>query len=250
MEIAIKWIYQQVTHNGVPLEAGQKPSLCFLGRKHMLCVVVAHPVRVLKRKASDWLTYRPVVNGSPERPYTIPEAVKRLREIAGRCGITEGARKLLDRAEAEAEFDADADEFRDEEQIDFGKAGKFNNDSNGHAPAEVSDVEKKTKKAGAAPKFKGKTKVIKAKKPEAAKATKADGAKLDGAKLDGAAKPKAKSEGPRPGTVAAFIVERLKAGKTVAEVAEEAGKKFPDTSAGDPAYVSWHRWNAGKKGWL
>jgi hypothetical protein len=97
-------------------------------------------------------------------------------------------------------------------------------------------TEKKTRKA------KGKktpAKKIKAK----AKVAKKAGAKKTPAK-------KGDSSGPRPGTIAAFCVERFAAGDEVADVVKAAVKKFPDSKASEPGYVSWHRWNAKKKGWL
>jgi hypothetical protein len=46
---AVRWVYQSVQARGVSMEAGQKPSLCYRGTKHTLCVAAGHPVRVLTR---------------------------------------------------------------------------------------------------------------------------------------------------------------------------------------------------------
>ncbi len=55
MKSGVKWVYQMVRRpGGQKMEAGQKPSLCFRGRTHMLCVSVGHPVRILKRPVRDF----------------------------------------------------------------------------------------------------------------------------------------------------------------------------------------------------
>lgn len=96
------WVYQMVR---VPLgsglstkmEAGQVPSLCFKGRKHMFCISAGHPVRVLKRDARDFDKLRVVRQGDGD--YSITRAVESFRDIAKRHGITAGAKAILERAE-------------------------------------------------------------------------------------------------------------------------------------------------------
>lgn len=85
---------------------------------------------------------------------------------------------------------------------------------------------------------KAKSKKAKAKKPAAKKAK-------------GGARKATAASGPREGTIAAYCVERFAAGDDVATVAKAAAKKFPDSAdVITNGYVSWHRWNAKKKGWL
>lgn len=116
MEVAMRWVYQQVKDKyGTPLEAGQKPSLCFKGRKNMLCVAAGHPVRVFKRPARDFDACRQVSMSSGGE-YPIERAVLQFQQIAQRNGITEGARKLLQRA-AEMADDINEDDFNDEEEL-------------------------------------------------------------------------------------------------------------------------------------
>jgi hypothetical protein len=94
----VLWVYQQVaTGNGVRLEAGQKPSLCFKGRKHMYCVAAGYPVRVIKREVKDFDRLREVRKGANE--YPVDAAIDQFRAIARRCGITKGAEAVLVRAE-------------------------------------------------------------------------------------------------------------------------------------------------------
>lgn len=93
----VLWVYQTVKVHGKRIEAGQKPSLCFRGRKHMFCVAAGHPVRVLKRDATDFDRLRLVQKSGEE--YPIDDAVKQFRKIAGRHGITVSAEAVLQRAE-------------------------------------------------------------------------------------------------------------------------------------------------------
>lgn len=116
MEVAVKWIYQEVKDKrGIPLEAGQKPALCFRGRKHMLCVAAGLPVRVLKRVVADFDKARVVMHKG--REYTVAHAVHMLDSIATHNGITDGARKLLDQARAGLSNDVDEDQYQDEEGV-------------------------------------------------------------------------------------------------------------------------------------
>jgi len=117
---AVLWVYQQVKSHGVPVEAGQKPSLCFKGRKHMICVVAGHPVRVIKRPASDFPKLRKVMytqeNGT-KAEYPISKAVETFTGIGERSGITRGAQELLARAIGIADPNLDEDSFKDEEEV-------------------------------------------------------------------------------------------------------------------------------------
>lgn len=115
MEIGVRWVYQQVKDKrGVVLEAGQKPALCFKARKFMLCVTAGHPVRILKRLATDMEKCRMVTYEGGE--YTIARAVQQFEQIGARNGITAGAQKLLQRAVDMVE-ELDENEFNDEEDI-------------------------------------------------------------------------------------------------------------------------------------
>lgn len=115
MEMAMKWIYQEVKdRNGTALEAGQKPALCFRARKYMLCIAAGYPVRVLKRAVKDFDKARTVMRGKVEHP--IPLAVDQFDRIAAKNGITEGARKLLERARTNTNG-IDEDQFTDEEGV-------------------------------------------------------------------------------------------------------------------------------------
>lgn len=185
MQIAVKWIYQSVKDRaGIPVEAGQKPTLCFRGHKHMLCVAAGHPVRVLKRKASDFDTYRDVMKAN-KQPISVAEAVEQLEGLieGGKYGtkiahgVTIGARKLLDRAKAAITGEGTADEINEDE---------FNNEEEmemrNESPAPVADgtsPESVTGDAAVAPKVKkkgkGKENVM------AAKAKKSSAKKSNGA---------------------------------------------------------------------
>lgn len=111
--IGVKWVYQTENLHGRPVEAGQKPSLCFRGREYMLCVAVGPPVRVLKRPVADFDVLRPVMLDEGE--YPVSKAIETLQEIASRTGITLGASRLLDRAVERASIESDEDQFNNEE---------------------------------------------------------------------------------------------------------------------------------------
>lgn len=113
METAVLWIYQEVKAHGVPIEAGQKPSLCLRGRKHMLCVVAGHPVRVLKRNAKDFDKARRVTRNGAE--YPVQRALETLVNIGARNGITAKAATLLERVRQSTEVNEE--EFSDEEDV-------------------------------------------------------------------------------------------------------------------------------------
>lgn len=134
MEIAVKWVWQEVKDKkGIPTEAGQKPCLCFRGHKYMLGVAAGHPVRVLKRPVKDFDILRAVIFKG--KIYTTEHAVAQLEEIALRNGITEKARRLLERAKEKRDSDTiDEEEFQDEEGVTMEKPvdattqGSVNND--------------------------------------------------------------------------------------------------------------------------
>lgn len=115
MRVGVKWVYQQIVTDGERGEAGQKPALCLQGRKHLLCVVAAHPVRVIKRAAADFDRYRDVTMNGGE--YSAARAVKQLLDIAAKNGITKGAAALLDRIKANDGQDIDEESYNDEEQL-------------------------------------------------------------------------------------------------------------------------------------
>jgi hypothetical protein len=103
------------------------------------------------------------------------------------------------------------------------------------------------------------TEAAAAKKPKAKKtaAKKAKVAKKAKAKKPVAKKAKGKkagaAKGPREGSVSWMIVEGIKAGKKRDQIVKEISKKFPDSKFADgegPAFFSWYRWNAVRKGWL
>jgi hypothetical protein len=111
---AVLWVYQEVRDKkGVPLESGQKPSLCFRGQKHMLCIAAGHPVRVLKRSAKDFDKLRRVTQNGEE--YPVEKAIQSLSEIAGRNGVTEQAKRLLELDMSDTAFEFE--DYVDEEQV-------------------------------------------------------------------------------------------------------------------------------------
>lgn len=115
MEIAVRWVYQAVKDkHGITLEAGQKPALCFKGRKFMLCVTAGHPVRVLKRPVEDLDKCRMVIYEGGE--YSIARAVEQFALLGERNGMTEKARQLLARATSMVD-DFDETEYNDEEDM-------------------------------------------------------------------------------------------------------------------------------------
>lgn len=116
MPTAVKWVYRSVTGpQGQPLEAGQKPALCFRGRKYMLAVATEYPIRVLKRPVRDFDALRPVTRANGTQ-YTVEDAVAVLRSKIASHGITRGALTLLDRAATQG-AEVDDESFNDEEQL-------------------------------------------------------------------------------------------------------------------------------------
>lgn len=233
---SVRWVYQVVSRRGLPMESGQKPALCFRGRKHALCVAAGHPVRVLKRPVEAYDKYRLVMNDLT--PYPVEQAVAKFREIGERNGITVGARKLLDKAAAN-QHAIDEDEFNDEEEM----TTMENN----------TPVSPTTAPATPAKETKMKTKS----KSKAAKATTRKPAKAASKKSAPAKKPATKkSSGPRSGTITELVVELSKAGKSNKEIGAAVARKFPDTTfakevkAGDVHAVGYYRAQAVKRGWL
>jgi hypothetical protein len=109
----MKWIYQEVHDaKGIAIEAGQKPALCFRGRKYMICIAAGHPVRVLKRAVKDFDKARVVMMG--KREYPLDKAIKQFTDIGERNGITEAAKKLLARVNGNG---VNENEFQDEEGV-------------------------------------------------------------------------------------------------------------------------------------
>lgn len=115
MEAAVLWIYQEVKHHGIPIEAGQKPALCLRGRKHALCLIASYPVRVLKRPVKEFDRARRVIHRGEE--YSILRALDQFSEIGSRNGMTERARRLLAKIRERAEVDEG--EFEDEEEAPY-----------------------------------------------------------------------------------------------------------------------------------
>lgn len=126
MEIAVRWVYQAVKDkHGITLEAGQKPALCFKGRKFMLCVTAGHPVKVLKRPVEDLDKCRMVTYEGGE--YSIARAVEQFALLGDRNGMTEKAKQLLARATTMVD-DLDEDEYTDEEDMTMRIIGEKNAD--------------------------------------------------------------------------------------------------------------------------
>lgn len=184
---SVRWVYQQVRvkkHGNLMMDAGQKPCLCFRGRKHALCIAAGYPVRILKRPVEQFDKYRlvmqtpaladgkPVPIGEPipgQVEYGVEQAVSVMQGLAKKNGITVGAQKLLDRA-ALQQNGINEDDYEDEEETmsenpapvgDDGADVSTTNDAPAK-PAEESTVSKKTSKKSGGKKAKA-TKAAKAK---------------------------------------------------------------------------------------
>lgn len=196
MDTAVKWIYQQQRvrkGSSIMIDAGQKPALCFRGHKYMLCVAAGYPVRVLKRPVADFTRCRDVMHGADGKNYPVMQAAQRLVEIGQRNTITEGARRLLERALQGGGEDIDEEAFQDEEELTMlsneNPAPTDGADDSDDINAATSGEEKTMTTT----KPKGKGKGATTTKP------KAKGKAPAKAKANGAAKPK--GETPfRPGT--------------------------------------------------
>jgi hypothetical protein len=235
----VLWVYQSIKHNGVKHEAGQIPSLCFCGRKKMVCVSAGHPVRVIVRDAKDFRLLREVDRGSA--PYQVAEAAVKFQQMGLRNGITAGAARILERALApDPGAELDEGQFENEEEIAVETTKKDVKESTDAAVAgaaaegsgtkQEKTVAKKTKKAKA-PKAEKKVKAAKpAKAPKVAKA------------------PREKGDGLGREGIGRDINEMLVKGKGNATIAEAMAKKYPDAKNVDAARISWYRWSAAKKG--
>lgn len=186
----MKWVHQNLhkdRHGNVITESGQRPSLCFRGRKWAICVVTGYPVRVLKRPVEDYDRFRDVkipVSG-PVEPgkgmvdaliYPIEDAVTQLRGIGAKNGITQGASKLLDKALAYAlstgkEDDIDEDDYEDEENVTMEDPNPTETEATAASAAEGEKTvaTKKGRKAKSKPAKAAKGKAKASKAPKAPK---------------------------------------------------------------------------------
>lgn len=234
MKPRVKWIYQEVMHHGVRLEAGQKPTLCFKGAKQMVCVASGPHVRVLKRPAKDFVECRDVFKG--QDLYPVVDAARSLADIGTRNGITDGAAKLIQLALSGFDQDIDENEFEDEENVPFTTKGQ-------QADTEETTTMSKSKKTKNG-KTAGHSKTATTNKASAKPAKKVDAApktKDKAASGDGLG---------REGSVARFFNTRLLEGRTDdAALVAEARKAFPDKKIAD-TYAAWYRSALKKKGLL
>ena len=207
---AVLWVYQLIRgRDGVRLEGGQQPSLCLRGRKHMLCVTAGHPVRVLKRDASDFDKLRKVRKGEVE--YPVVDAIAKFRDIGERNGITQGALKLLALAEewlastaSDVQLDNE-DEFENEEETTMTENVNPTESTTTNTEKETANVTKSKKTATK------KAKAPKVKRMAAPKAKKV---------------PKAKGPTPfRPGTAKEKAFIEYKAHRKEYEALEHGAKK-------------------------
>jgi len=118
-KFAVLWVFQQVRTNGIPLPEGQRPTLSFKGKKHMICVAGVSPVRVIKRPVGDFDKLRVVtITGETGKtPYPVAEAISQLNRLSEKNGITQGAKQFLDRAVEDSGEDLDEAQFNNEEEI-------------------------------------------------------------------------------------------------------------------------------------
>lgn len=239
---AVKWIYQQVMHNGVPMEAGQKPSLCLLGSKRILCVVVGYPVRVVIRKADDWIKYRQVFEGTPTRPVEARDAARRLLEIGTRLGVTAAAEKILRRvADGDTSIGDEAD-FRDEEYIDLARDASPPAWRKGAAAPADQEPAPVTPKKADGPKNSAGLPAVPKKSAAPVPEPKPARARVAGA-----------TKGP---TIGGRVVELLNGGQEPAAAAKAIAAEFPGTkfaaevAAGKFHMFNWYRKDAEKRGLL
>ena len=231
---AVKWIYQKnVTSKGISLDAGQKPCLCFKGRKHMLCVGAGHPVRIMKRPVADFDECRTVMmNGLTYDPRV---AAEKLALIGARNGITRGAltllRRCLDSTNLKVEIDEDV-LINEEETIMAAETATPVTTSE----TTTTNVEpsKKVKKTKSTADKKGKS-----------------GEKIKPSKTSkNEKKVKALNDGlGRQGSITRFFNEGLLAGKSDESLTTTARKRFPDNVVRD-TYVKFCRSELIKKGLL
>jgi hypothetical protein len=170
----MRWVHQNLQKDkrtGLTLsESGQRPSLCFRGRKWALCIVTGYPVRILKRSVEDYDRYREVripVSGPVEpgkgmvdaKLYPVEDAVTQMRVIAAKNGITKGAEKLLAKALEWALSNGrigsvDEDEYDDEENVTMenpnpAPEGQTEATNEGESPKEKTVATKKARKGKA-----------------------------------------------------------------------------------------------------
>ena len=244
----VLWIYQKMGLGKGQIEAGQLPSLCFKGRKKMLCVAAGNPVRIVVRDAVDFDKMREVWREG--KPYAVQDAIKTFDGIAGRCGITKAADKLLGKARTLQEIE-DEDAFENEEETAMTEDTKTPT-TDGAAQAQEKKPVTKTvaaKKSApaakkSAPAKKTKTAVKKsvpAKKTKTAVKKSVPAAKKSVAKGDGLG---------REGSLTRFMNARLLKGESNDVISNAAKAKFPDSNTTEPSNVSWYRWNATRKGIL
>lgn len=185
-QIVVKWVYQQVKDKrGHALEAGQKPTICFSGRKYMLCLAMAYPIRVFKRPQGDFDRGRLVLQQG--REYPVARAVEQFEGAVEKHGITMGARALLDRAAAVARGEEVAELREEDFQNEEDEAVKI-----GETPAPVAEGGEGTE-AVAAAEGAATVKVKKARRMKQASTTKKETKTMVTKKK--AAKVKAKSNG-------------------------------------------------------
>lgn len=262
MKTRVLWVYQSVRlPDGGKIEAGQKPSVCIAGRTRMLAVAAGHPVRVLVRPIADFDALRPVFHGKAE--HGVLEAVRTMRGIGRRCGITKAAKTLLGRIEDDATAEKataeieDEEEFENEEDIANQQAPSAHKETTMTSETNAGDVAGETTGAAAEPikakrvrktaakKTNGSAKS--AKKAARPRQGKGPGAKTAKKRQSGAT---AKVAGGREGTISALVVKMAKAGADNEAISKAAQKAFPDSKSTDMAAVAWYRWNAGRKGLL
>lgn len=248
MLIAVKWVYQSVRMpNGGRVEAGQKPALCFKGHKHMLCVSAGFPVRALKRPVADYDKMRDVVHDGAN--YTVERAVKKLKEIARRNGVTKAAKRLLERALlAKALTEAEEQQLEDEEDsfIETKQRPRTQEKTTMTTETPASNVAPGTGSNGSAGALKARKATSKGSQKAPRKTVAARKAGPRGkasAKGKKSASKSASGAGvPREGSIARTIYDGLKAGKSVEALAKIVKR--------ENTYVSWYRWQFVKRGIL
>lgn len=227
MKFAVKWIHQDLDRE-TGGHSGQKPMLCFKGKKQMLCVAAAHPVRVLKLPLSDFTECRDVYYA--KEAYPVTKAAEKLAEIGSKNGITNGAARLIEHALSNNACEIDEDDFEDEEQMTSTTNGQ-------RANTEENTLNAKSKKS----KGKGNT---------ANKGAGTNKATTAAKKAKSASTPAAGDGLGREGSVARFFNTRLLEGRTDdAVLVGEARKTFPDKKIAD-TYAAWYRSALKKKGLL
>jgi len=237
MDMAVKWVFQAVSVHGRPVEAGQKPCLCFKGRKYMLAIGAAYPLRVFKRPVTDFTRLRDVrrADGSV---HAVSDAARTLRGMVKAHGITQGAERLLAYAEevtagAQAPV-VDDESFNDEENLVMSArnetpaqetvpGGQAETDANNTA-AEGGEKETTVTKKKPAAKAKTTTKKPAAKAPVKSPVKAKTTTKKPAAKAP--AKAKVVGDTPfRPGTAKESAFKEYKAKRKTYDALERGGKR-------------------------